>query len=77
MAWPRDLQEPRGVGDAERAGRGQRGIFAERMAGDELDPVGEAEALLASSTRITASETAISAGWAFSVSVRVSSGPRT
>ena len=28
-----------------------------------------------SSTRITASETAISAGWAFSVSVRVSSGP--
>ena len=34
-----------------------------------------AKPLLVSSTRITASETAISAGWAFSVSVSVSSGP--
>ena len=41
-----DLQQPRGIGDAERAGRGKRGIFAERVAGDELDLVGEAEALL-------------------------------
>ena len=29
------LQKPRGVGQAEGAGSGQRGIFAERMTGDE------------------------------------------
>ena len=34
------LQQPRGVGEAERAGRGQRGIFAEGMAGDEGGLVG-------------------------------------
>ena len=31
----------------KRAGRGERRILAERMAGDELDRAGEAEALLA------------------------------
>ena len=75
MARPRVFEQAGGVGDAERAGRGKRRIFAERMAGHILDLAGEAEALLCSSTRMTASETAISAGWAFSVSVSVSSGP--
>ena len=33
---PARAQQPRGVGDGEGAGGGERGIFAERMAGDEL-----------------------------------------
>ena len=33
---PARAQQPRGVGNGEGAGRGERGIFAERMAGDEL-----------------------------------------
>ena len=36
IACPRVRKQPRGVGDGEGAGGGKRGIFAERMAGDEL-----------------------------------------
>ena len=35
MAWPRSLQQPRRVAEGERAGSGQRGVFAQRMAGDD------------------------------------------
>ena len=35
IAWPRSLQQARGVADREAAGRGQRRVLAERMAGDE------------------------------------------
>ena len=71
-----NAQQPRGVGDGERAGRRQRRIFAERMAGDELRVALEIDRRLRPrSTRIAASDTAISAGWAFSVSVSLSAGP--
>jgi len=72
---PARAQQSRGVGDGEGAGRGKRRIFAERMAGEELRVARKIETGLRSSTRRTASETAISAGWAFSVSVSVSAGP--
>jgi len=45
------------------------------MAGDATDLAGEAKALLLLEHPHDASETAISAGWAFSVNVRVSRGP--
>ena len=44
---PAPLQEPRGVAERQRAGRGQRRIFAERMPGHERDPVGDPHAALA------------------------------
>ena len=69
------FQQPRRVGEREGAGRGKRRIFAQRMAGDELDLILELKPCSLSSTRITAIDTAISAGCAFSVSVRVSFGP--
>ena len=36
MAWPRVRRSRAASATRERAGRGQRGIFTERMAGDEL-----------------------------------------
>ena len=38
-----DLQQPRGIGHAERARCGERGIFAQRMTGDVFDLVGAGE----------------------------------
>ena len=45
MARPRMREKPRGVGDRQTAGGGERGIFAERMAGDERDLVADTHAL--------------------------------
>jgi hypothetical protein len=42
-----ELQETRCVGERERLSCGERGVFAERMAGDELDLVIQREPLLA------------------------------
>ena len=59
-------QKPRRIGDGERACRGQRRIFAERMAGDELGiALARSRPASVCSTRMTASDTAISAGCAF------------
>ena len=44
IAWPRDLQQARRVGQREGAGGAERGIFAERMAGDQARMLGEIEA---------------------------------
>ena len=69
-------QQARGVADAEAAGCRQRGIFAERMPGNERGIPAHRKTGLGSPARAgSASETAISAGWAFSVSCRVSAGP--
>ena len=68
-------QQARGVGNAQAAGGGQRGIFAERMAGHEGGVAPDRETGFGLQTRKVANETAISAGWAFSVSCRVSAGP--
>ena len=44
IASPRVRKQARGIADAEAAGRGQRGILAERMTGDEgrIPPHGKA-----------------------------------
>ncbi len=75
MAWPRSLQQARRVGEAERAGGGERGIFAERVAGDEGRAFEIGPRTPSSARAITARLTAISAGWAFSVRVSSSIGP--
>ena len=69
------LEQPRRIGEAERAGSGKRRIFAERMAGDIGHACRRASSPLSPSTRIAANDTAISAGCAFSVSVSSASGP--
>ena len=72
---PADAQQPRRIGNRERSGSRERGIFPERMAGDELRLRRELESRLRPSTRMPASDTAMSAGCAFSVSVSCSAGP--
>ena len=70
-----NAQQPRRVGELQAAGGGERRIFAERMAGDEGRVFDEIEPASASSTRMAARLTAISAGCALAVSVRSSAGP--
>ena len=70
-----DAEQPRRIGEVEAARRGQRGIFAERVAGDVGDASAERRRPRASSTRSAAMLTAISAGWAFSVRVSSRPGP--
>ncbi len=68
-------EEPRRVADREAAGRGKRGIFAERMAGHIGGALGDATRPRSSAPRCAAKLTAISAGWALRVRVSASSGP--
>ena len=65
------LQQPRRVGKAESARGAERGIFAQPVAGDQTGMAGDDPARISfSSTRMTASDSAMIAGWAFSVRVR-------
>ncbi len=68
-------QQSRSVGDRQSTGCGKRRIFAERVPRDKGGVALEIDAGLRLKTRNAASDTAISAGCAFSVSVSVSAGP--
>ena len=69
-------EEARGLGDREAAGSGERAVFAEGMSGDERRRLRQGSCRRrARCTRSTASDTAIKAGWAFSVRVSSSGGP--
>ena len=69
-------QQPRRVGDVQRAGGGQRGIFAERVARDIFRRRARgSKPFSLSSARSAARLIAISAGWALAVSVSSASGP--
>ncbi len=62
------FQKTRSVGEREGARGAKRGVFAERMTGDEARVFGEIEARLpVCSTRMMAMLAAMIAGWAFSV----------
>ncbi len=70
------LKQARRIGERKCAGRRQRRIFAERMAGDEFRGPGKCDAVLDSPARASPPcSPPSSAGWAFSVSVSSASGP--
>ena len=76
IACPRSFSSLAVVGKVERAGRAQRRIFAKAVAGDEMRGLVEVDTPPSRvSARNTASAWAMIAGWAFSVSLRSSSGP--
>ena len=75
MANPRVFKKSRGVADGKSPGRAKGRIFAQGMARDENRLVRQGEAPSCSKTFNVAIDTAIKAGCAFSVSVRVFSGP--
>ena len=76
IAWPRSFSSRAASASLSAPRRRQRRIFAERMAGDEAAACRQTSSSPSrSSTRTTAMLTAISAGWAFSVSVSSLSGP--
>ncbi len=67
MALPRSFRRRAASSNDEGAGGREAEYSPQRMPGDELDAVFERKPFSRSSTRMTAIETAISAGWAFSV----------
>ena len=69
------LEQPRGIGEAERAGGRERRIFARANGRRRKRRLPGSLSPLSPSTRMAASDTAISAGCAFSVSVSSASGP--